>query len=148
MASDRCGHPSQPVIVVENRAHAGWCPFCQKFHYAPLPGTVTEGGLIDPRLQALIAWLKGKAHASYTIIAEFFEDVLWLDPSRGFMAKCNQATPPRCCLFRLQSVNGYEQSCRASIILPYLVGEMMHDEPVSFRKKSVFQQPVRGFKSG
>ena len=82
----------QPVIVVEHRAHAGWCPICQKAHYAPLPATVTQGGLIDPRLQATIAWLKGKAHASYTVIAEFFKDVLGLELSRGLLAKRNQQT--------------------------------------------------------
>lgn len=82
----------KPVIVVEHRAHAGWCPVCGKLHYAPLPATVTQGGLIDPRLQATIAWLKGKAHASYTIIAEFFKDVLGLELSRGLLAKRNQQT--------------------------------------------------------
>ena len=89
---------AKPVIVVEHRAHGGWCPLCQKLHYAPLPATVTEGGLIDPRLQAMIAWLKGKAHASYTTIQEFFKDVLLCNRRQGPISLRGYPHKPSSCV--------------------------------------------------
>ena len=57
---------------------------------APFPEDVVRGGLIGPRLSALIAYQKGACHMSYTSIEKFFDDVLHLDVSRGQLAKVVQ----------------------------------------------------------
>ena len=62
-------------------------PRCRKLHYAPLPAVVAQGGLAGPRLTALIAYLKGACHASYSTIRKFLRDVMRLTISRGQLAK-------------------------------------------------------------
>ena len=76
-----------PVLIEEHRSHPGWCPHCQKVHYARLPGPVERGGLVGPRLTTLIAYLKGACHASYSTIRKFLRDVVGLTISRGQLAK-------------------------------------------------------------
>src|SRR5947209_7176249 len=39
-----------PLCLSEHRALAGWCPHCQKVHYASVPPAVAQGGLVGPRL--------------------------------------------------------------------------------------------------
>lgn len=62
--------------VEEHRALAGWCPHCQKVHFAALPSGIAKGGLVGPRLTTLIAFLKGVCHASYSTIRKFLRDVV------------------------------------------------------------------------
>jgi transposase len=76
-----------PVLAEEHRSHPGWCPHCQKMHYARLPGRIEAGGLVGPRLTTLIAYLKGACHASYSTIRKFLRDVVGLTLSRGQLAK-------------------------------------------------------------
>jgi transposase len=76
-----------PVLAEEHRSHPGWCPQCQKVHYASLPGRVERGGLVGPRLTTLIAYLKGACHASYSTIRKFLRDVVGVTLSRGQLAK-------------------------------------------------------------
>jgi transposase len=57
-----------PVLAVEHRSVAGWCPQCQQNHYAPLPPGIERGGVVGPRLTAVIAFLKGACHASYSTV--------------------------------------------------------------------------------
>jgi transposase len=76
-----------PLWIEEHRAHAGWCPHCQKVCYAPLPPGVEHGGLAGPRLTTLIAYLKGACHASYSTIRKFLRDVVQVTISRGQLAK-------------------------------------------------------------
>jgi transposase len=76
-----------PLGITEHRALAGWCPHCQKAHYASLPSAVEQGGLVGPRLTTLIAYLKGACHASYSTIRKFLRDVLQVTISRGQLAK-------------------------------------------------------------
>lgn len=54
---------------------------------AALPATVTQGGLVGPRLSALIAYQKGACHMSYRVIQTFLRDVLEFDLSTGQLAK-------------------------------------------------------------
>ena len=77
----------KPVIVTEYRALAYWCPDCRTLHYAPLPPEVVACGLVGPRLMALIAYLKGGAHASYATLQNLLRDVLRLPLSTGQIAK-------------------------------------------------------------
>jgi len=79
--------PETPLVVTEHRAHAAWCPHCRKIHYAAWPPEVEKAGLVGPRLSALIAYLKGAGHASFSTIRRFCRDVLKLSLSRGQLAK-------------------------------------------------------------
>ena len=73
--------------IEEHRSHLSWCPHCQKKYAAPLPARIEAGGLFGPRLTALVAYLKGSCHASFSTIRKFFRDVLHVPVSRGYLAK-------------------------------------------------------------
>jgi transposase len=87
-----------PLRIQEHRAHPGWCPRCQKLHEAPLPAAIARGGLVGPTLTALIAYLKGACHASFSTIRKFLRDVVQVTISRGqlarVIAKVSQALGP------------------------------------------------------
>jgi transposase len=76
-----------PLHIEEHRRHEGYCPHCEKVHSACLPMTVQRGGLLGPRLTALVAYLKGVCHASYSTVRKFLRDVVGLTISRGQLAK-------------------------------------------------------------
>jgi transposase len=73
--------------IEEHQSHTSWCPHCQKVFAAPLPGPIDKGGLLGPQLTALVAYLKGACHASFSTIRKFFRDVVKLPLSRGYLAK-------------------------------------------------------------
>jgi transposase len=76
-----------PTVVTEHRGLAYWCPHCRKVHYAPMPEAVVKAGLFGPRLTALVAFMKGVCHASFSTIRKFLRDVVRVDVSRGYLAK-------------------------------------------------------------
>ena len=76
-----------PWTVTEHQAPAYWCAQCQRVHHASMPPEVERGGMLGPRLMALIAYLKGVCHASFSTIRTYFRDVLNLPISRGRLAK-------------------------------------------------------------
>jgi transposase len=76
-----------PLVIEEHRSYAHWCPCCDKTHYAPLPQSVAQGGLLGPNLTALVGYLKGACHASFSTIRKFLRDVIGVRISRGFLAK-------------------------------------------------------------
>jgi transposase len=76
-----------PTIVTEHRASAYWCPHCHKLHCASLPEAVEKAGLFGPRLTALVAFLKGVCHASFSTIRKFLRDMVGVNVSRGYLAK-------------------------------------------------------------
>jgi transposase len=76
-----------PLVAVEHHSVAGWCPHCRRNHYAPLPAVIERGGLVGPRLTAVIAFLKGFCHASYSTIRKYVRDVLGVTISRGLLGK-------------------------------------------------------------
>ena len=78
---------TRPVEIVEHRAGAYRCVRCDQIHYAPLPAEVERGGLLGPQLTALVGYLKGVCHASFSTIRKFFRDVLKLTISRGQLVK-------------------------------------------------------------
>jgi transposase len=78
---------ARPVQIVEHRAAACRCVRCGKVHHAPLPPQVHKGGLLGTRLTALIGYLKGACHASFSTIRKFLRDVLNLTVSRGQLSK-------------------------------------------------------------
>jgi len=75
------------TTVEEHQSFTSWCPHCQKEFAAPLPARIENGGLLGPQLTALIAYLKGACHASFSTIRKFFRDVLHVQISRGYLAK-------------------------------------------------------------
>ena len=77
----------RPVEVIEHRAQGGWCRRCQRIVYAPLPASVEQGGVLGPELTALVGYLKGVCHASFSTIRKYFRDVLKIRISRGQLAK-------------------------------------------------------------
>ncbi len=79
--------PSEMIAVVGFRSHPCWCRKCKQVHYAPLDEAKRRAGLIGPRLTALIAYLKGACHCSYSTIRKFIRDVLEIKISRGYLAK-------------------------------------------------------------
>jgi transposase len=77
----------KPVVIHEHKAPAYECGKCGRVHYAPFPPEVEKGGLAGPRLTALVAYLKGACHASFTTIQGYFRDCLKAPISRGQLAK-------------------------------------------------------------
>lgn len=78
---------SRPIKIEEHRGTAYWCPECQCFHYAPLPIEVEQGGLFDANLTAIVAYMKGVGHASYTTVKRHLRDVLGIKVSCGYLKK-------------------------------------------------------------
>ena len=76
-----------PIRIEEHRAKQGQCPRCGCTYKAILPPEVRKAGLIGPRLTALVAYMKGVCHASFSTIRKFLRDVVGVTVSRGQLAK-------------------------------------------------------------
>jgi hypothetical protein len=79
-----------PVAIDEHRGLAYWCGRCQRVQYGAIPPEVVRAGLAGPRLTALVAFLKGVCHASFSTIRKFVRDVAGVTISRGQLAKLVQ----------------------------------------------------------
>ncbi len=75
-----------PIEITEHRGCAYWCKHCQRVHYAPLPPEVEKGGLVGPRLTALIGFMKGTCHMSFSTIRKFLRDVVGVTISRSHLS--------------------------------------------------------------
>lgn len=73
--------------VVEHRARLYRHRLTGEVVAAALPATVRRGGLVGPRLSALIAYQKGACHMPYRVVQTFLRDVLQLDLSTGQLVK-------------------------------------------------------------
>jgi transposase len=76
--------------VVEHRARLYRHRESGRIEATSLPADVLHGGLVGPRLTALIAYQKGACHMSYSLIQRFCGDVLGLPISTGELAKIVQ----------------------------------------------------------
>jgi transposase len=76
-----------PVTITEHQRIAQWCHQCHKLLYATLPEALVQAGLVGPRLTALVGFLKGACHLSFSAIRKFFRDVLGVPVSRGLLTK-------------------------------------------------------------
>jgi len=76
-----------PLEITEYRLHACRCSICGELVWAELVPGVVEGQLFGPCLQALIAYMKGSLHASYTGLEEFCREVLDIHAARSHL--CN-----------------------------------------------------------
>ena len=79
-----------PLRIEEHRGLAYWCGHCRRVHYASVPPNIVRAGLAGPRLTALVAFLKGVCHASFSTIRRFLRDVVGVTLSRGQLAKLVQ----------------------------------------------------------
>ncbi len=76
-----------PLEIIEYRRYGYRCPLCAEVVWAELPPGVVEGQLFDRRLSALIAYMKGALHASYSNLQAFCRDVLGIEVARSHL--CN-----------------------------------------------------------
>jgi transposase len=78
---------TNPIKVTEHRGTACWCARCKTTHYAPIDSGVRRAGLLGPGLTALVAFLKGPCHCSFSTVRKFLRDVVGVRVSRGYLAK-------------------------------------------------------------
>ncbi len=72
-----------PITVAQHTSPEFWCDACARGFTAPMPTPVERGGLVGPQLTALIAFMKGACHASFSTIRTFLRDVVGVTISRG-----------------------------------------------------------------
>ena len=77
--------PPSPLIVKEHRFRLYESPEGD-LYYQHDPD-VHGKPILGPRLLATIGWMKSKAHCSYTTIEQYFDDVLGVPVSRGYLSK-------------------------------------------------------------
>ena len=80
----------KPIRIEQHTGLCYWCEHCQKIHYAPMPAYIEKGQLIGPRLTAVIAYMKGACHCSFSTIRKFLRDVVGVTISRGQLSKLIQ----------------------------------------------------------
>jgi transposase len=80
----------KPVAITEHTGLCYWCEHCQKFHYAPLPPEVEKGQLFGPQLTAVVAYMKGVCHCSFSTIRKYLRDIVGITISRGQLSKLVQ----------------------------------------------------------
>jgi transposase len=77
-----------PALTIEEHSSPDyWCRYCQRNFKASMPTHLEKGGLIGPQLTALIAYLKGACHASFSTVRKFLRDVVGVTVSRGELSK-------------------------------------------------------------
>jgi transposase len=79
--------PERLLEVTEHRARMYQHRKTGRIAIAELPPEVLRGGLLGPRLMALVGYQKGACHMSYRLIQRFFSDVLDLPISTGELVK-------------------------------------------------------------
>jgi transposase len=76
-----------PLVIEQHTSPEFWCDRCEKGYKAPMPLHIQRGGLAGPDLTALIAFMKGVCHASFTTIRTFLRDIVGVTISRGELSK-------------------------------------------------------------
>lgn len=79
--------PEKLLEVTEHRARMYQHRKTGRIAIAPLPPEVLRGGLLGPRVTALVGYQKGACHMSYRLIQRFFSDALNLPISSGELVK-------------------------------------------------------------
>lgn len=75
-----------PLTIEQHTCPEYWCDRCQKPCGAPMPLKITRGGLVGPHLTALIAFMKGGCHASFSTIRTFLRDCVGVTLARSTLA--------------------------------------------------------------
>ena len=76
-----------PLTVDQHTCPEYWCDHCQKTCHAPLPLPIERGGLVGLNLMALIAFMKGGCHASFSTVRTFLRDVVGVTVARSTLDK-------------------------------------------------------------
>jgi transposase len=76
-----------PLLIEQHTSPEYWCENCQKPYKAAMPARIDNGGLVGLELTALIAFMKGACHASFSTIRIFLRDVVGVTISRGQLSK-------------------------------------------------------------
>lgn len=79
--------PEISVTIEQHDSQAQECRRCQKIFFPEFPEDLRKAGLIGPRLTALVGFLKGVCHMSYSNIRKYFRDVIGVRISRGMLRK-------------------------------------------------------------
>jgi transposase len=72
-----------PLTIEQHTCPEYWCAHCQRICQAPLPLPIERGGLVGPDLTALIAFMKGGCHASFSTIRTFLRDIVGVTLARS-----------------------------------------------------------------
>lgn len=77
--------PDSPLKITEHQFRLYKAPDGSTYyqHNSEIHGQPIFG----PRLLAMVSWMKSRAHCSYTTIEQYFDDVLQVPVSRGYLAK-------------------------------------------------------------
>lgn len=76
-----------PVRIEQHDRQAQWCGRCQRTFVPEFPAELRKAGLVGPRLTALVGFLKGACHMSFSSIRKYFRDVIGVPISRGMLGK-------------------------------------------------------------
>jgi transposase len=76
-----------PLTIEQHTSPEYWCDHCERPCQAPMPSHIEKGGLVGLELIALIAFLKGGCHASFSTIRTFLRDVVGVTISRSELSK-------------------------------------------------------------
>src|SRR5882672_3579532 len=76
-----------PLTIAQHTSPEYWCARCQHSFKAPMPLVIAKGGLAGPQLTALIAYLKGACHASFSTVRTFLRDVVGVTMARSELCK-------------------------------------------------------------
>ena len=82
--------PEKLYVVTEHRARKYLDPQTDRIHIAPLPPEVNRGNLLGADFTALVVFMKGGCHMSYSTIQQFCNEVIQLPLSRGLLSKATQ----------------------------------------------------------
>jgi len=82
--------PALPVEINQHDRQHQRCTNCHKSFLPEFPEELRKAGLIGPRLTALVGFLKGPCHMSYSAIRRYFRDVIGVKISRGMLGKLVQ----------------------------------------------------------
>jgi len=76
-----------PVRIEQHDSQPQWCARCEKTFVPTFPEELAKAGLVGPRLTALVGFLKGACHMSFSSIRKYFRDVIGVPISRGMLGK-------------------------------------------------------------
>jgi transposase len=79
--------PEKMYKVTEHRARKYIDPVTGKIHITPVPDEIRKGGLLGADVTAMVAFMKGGCHTSFSTIKQFFKEVMKFDISRSMLSK-------------------------------------------------------------
>jgi transposase len=82
--------PKKMYKVIEHKARKYLDPVTGKIYIAPMPDEIRKGGLFGADITALVAFMKGGCHTSFSTIKKFFKEIMHLDVSCGMLSKTTQ----------------------------------------------------------